>query len=71
MTENELKLKIEAATFRKILKHLDSTPKYKLPGIGIDIQGKQRDRYKIRIAGARKRNGAIFSWLRSQKLIWL
>jgi len=38
---------------RKILKKLEDIPKYKLPGIGIDIQGKSRDRYKIRIAGAR------------------
>lgn len=38
---------------RKILKKLDVIPKYKPPGIGIDIQGKQRDKYKIRISGAR------------------
>ena len=38
---------------RKILKKLENIPKYKPPGIGIDIQGKQRERYKIRISGAR------------------
>jgi hypothetical protein len=38
---------------RKILKRLENIPKYKPPGIGIDIQGKQRDKYKIRISGAR------------------
>lgn len=38
---------------RKILKKLENIPKYKPPGIGIDIQGKQKDRYKIRISGAR------------------
>lgn len=38
---------------RKILKKLENVPKYKPPGIGIDIQGKQRDKYKIRISGAR------------------
>ena len=38
---------------RKILKKLENIPKYKPPGIGIDIQGKQRDKYKIRISGAR------------------
>jgi hypothetical protein len=38
---------------RKVLKKLDVVPKYKPPGIGIDIQGKQRDKYKIRISGAR------------------
>ena len=40
---------------RKILKKLESLPKYKSPGIGIDIQGKQRDKYKIRISGARNK----------------
>jgi hypothetical protein len=38
---------------RKILKKLDSVPKYKPPGINIDIQGKSRDKYKIKISGAR------------------
>ena len=38
---------------RKILKKLENIPKYKPPGINIDIQGKQADRYKIRISGAR------------------
>ena len=28
---------------RKILKKLENIPKYKPPGIGIDIQGKQRE----------------------------
>ena len=40
---------------RKMLKKLENIPKYKPPGIGIDIQGKQRDRYKIRISGARNK----------------
>ncbi|ATZ80744.1 early transcription factor large subunit [Bodo saltans virus] len=38
---------------RKILKKLDIIPKYKPPGIGIDIQGKEVSKYKIRISGAR------------------
>lgn len=38
---------------RKALKKLENLPKYKPPGIGIDIQGKQREKYKIRISGAR------------------
>jgi hypothetical protein len=38
---------------RKILKKLENIPKYKPPGIGIDIQGKPREKYKIRISGAR------------------
>jgi hypothetical protein len=38
---------------RKVLKKLENIPKYKPPGIGIDVQGKQRDKYKIRISGAR------------------
>ena len=38
---------------RKNLKKIENVPKYKPPGIGIDIQGKQRENYKIRISGAR------------------
>lgn len=41
---------------RKILKKLENIPKYKPPGIGVDIQGKQRDKYKIRISGARNKD---------------
>jgi hypothetical protein len=40
---------------RKVLKKLENIPKYKPPGIGIDIQGKQPEKYKIRISGARDR----------------
>ncbi|BCS83257.1 poxvirus early transcription factor-like protein [Cotonvirus japonicus] len=40
---------------RKILKKLENIPKYKPPGIGVDIQGKKRNNYKMRIAGARDR----------------
>ena len=40
---------------RKILKKLENIPKYKPPGIGIDIQGKTPDNYKIRISGARSK----------------
>ena len=42
-------------TKEEILKKLESLPKYKSPGIGIDIQGKQRDKYKIRVSGARNK----------------
>lgn len=38
---------------RKVLKKLENIPKYKPPGIGIDIQGKSAAKYKMRIAGAR------------------
>jgi len=41
---------------RKVLKKLDNIPKYKPPGIGIDIQGRQTDKYKIRISGARNKD---------------
>jgi hypothetical protein len=41
---------------RKILRKMENFPKYKPPGIGVDIQGKQRDKYKIRISGARNKN---------------
>ena len=44
---------------RKILKSLDNIPKYKPPGIGIDIQGKDTDNYKIRISGARNKKQLI------------
>jgi hypothetical protein len=40
---------------RKQPKSLENIPKYKPPGIGIDVQGKQRDKYKIRISGARNK----------------
>jgi hypothetical protein len=34
-------------------KSVNNIPKFKLPGIGIDIQGKSSDNYKIRILGAK------------------
>ena len=40
----------------KNLKKLKSLPKSKPPGIGIDIQGRDRDKYKIRITGARNKH---------------
>ena len=43
----------------KILKKLKSLPGSKPPGIDISIQGRDRDRYKIRIAGARSKNQLI------------
>lgn len=39
----------------KLLKKIKTLPKSKLPGIGIDIQGRDRERYKIRITGARNK----------------
>jgi len=39
----------------KILKKLKNLPKSKPPGIGLDIQGRDRDNYKIRITGARNK----------------
>ncbi len=51
---NKVRIKIPVIRkTRKILKKLENIPKYKPPGIGIDIQGKQREKYKIRISGAR------------------
>ena len=38
---------------RKELKKFDVSPKYKSPGIDIAIQGKTKDKYKIRVSGAR------------------
>ena len=40
----------------KSSKKLKSMPKSKPPGIGIDIQGRNRENYKIRITGARSKN---------------
>lgn len=41
---------------RNVLKKFENIPKYKPPGIGIDIQGKQRNKYKMRISGARTKD---------------
>jgi len=41
---------------RKILKKLENIPKFKPPGIGIDIQGKSKENYKIRISGTRSQH---------------
>jgi hypothetical protein len=38
---------------RNILKKFENISKYKPPGIGIDIQGKHKNNYKMRINGAR------------------
>ena len=40
---------------KKNLRKLKSMPKSKPPGIGIDIQGRKVDNYKIRITGARSK----------------
>ena len=40
---------------RKVLKKLENLPKYKAPGISVDIQGRYKDKYKIRISGARNK----------------
>ena len=40
---------------KKLLKKLRTLPKSKPPGIGIDIQGRDKERYKIRITGARNK----------------
>lgn len=39
----------------KVVKKLKSLPKSKPPGINIDIQGRERDNYKVRITGARNK----------------
>ena len=40
---------------RNVLKKFENIPKYKPPGVGIDIQGKNRNKYKIRISGTRSK----------------
>lgn len=53
---NEVKQKFPSLKkSRKILKKFDNIPKYKPPGIDINIQGKQRNKYKMRISGARNK----------------
>lgn len=41
---------------KKLIKQLKSLPRSKPPGIDISIQGRDIDRYKIRITGARDKN---------------
>lgn len=41
---------------KTMLKKTDDVPKFKPPGIGIDIQGKVPEKYKIRISGAREQS---------------
>jgi hypothetical protein len=38
---------------RRVLKTLDEVPRYRPPGIDINIQGKKVEKYKMRISGAR------------------
>jgi hypothetical protein len=38
---------------RKVLKKMEVLPKTKPPGIGIDIQGRDKENYKMRISGVR------------------
>ena len=53
---NEIKQKFPSLKkSRKILKKFDNIPKYKPPGIDINIQGKQRNKYKMRVSGARNK----------------
>jgi hypothetical protein len=44
--------KVKKSQFKKS----DEVPKFKPPGIGIDIQGKIPEKYKIRISGAREQS---------------
>jgi len=41
---------------KNLLKLSEELPKYKAPGIGIDIQGKIPEKYKIRISGAKNQH---------------
>jgi hypothetical protein len=43
----------------KKLKKIKISSKNKLPGIGIDIQGREKENYKIRISGARNREQLV------------
>jgi hypothetical protein len=53
----KIKAKIPIITKnKKFGKDSDIMPKVKVPGIGIDIQGKIPEKYKIRISGARNQD---------------
>ena len=41
---------------KKNLKKLKTLPRAKPPGIGVDFQGKEKNNYKVKIAGARNKN---------------
>jgi hypothetical protein len=56
---------------KKALKKLSEITKTKPPGIGIDIQGRDRDRYKIRITGIRNKEQLDEIVLFLQVLIYL
>jgi len=44
---------------RKVLKKLKNLPKAKPPGIGVDIQGRNAENYKVRITGARNKKQLV------------
>ena len=44
---------------KKLLNKMKTMPKSKPPGVGIDIQGREKDRYKIRITGARNKEQLV------------
>ena len=45
----------EEARIMAVSAALKNVPKSKPPGIGIDIQGREKDKYKFRITGARNK----------------
>lgn len=53
---------------RNIQKKFENIPKYKPPGIGIDIQGKSRNKYKMRISGARS-NDQLFNIIKFMNIL--
>lgn len=56
---------------RKFLKPLDSMPKYKPPGIDVNIQGKLVENYKARISGARSKKQLDSITIFMKKLLYL
>ena len=53
---------------RNVQKKFENIPKYKPPGIGIDIQGKSRSNYKMRISGARS-NEQLFNIIKFMNIL--
>lgn len=48
---------------RKVLKKLENIPKYKPPGISVEIQGKMIDKYTIRLSGVK--DNIYLDWITS------
>ena len=63
LTEKNTELKIKEIRDKfpylkkagRVLRKFENIPRYKAPGIDVNIQGKSKDNYKLRISGSRNR----------------